>query len=157
MSISFRKESIKKISSPEELNDYIKVSSTGIWAVLATVVVLLVSFGVWAIFGSMTSVVNMNGFSDNKTVTCYIANASELKKGDEVTLSDGSKGVITDISATPVSKQEVESGYDDFTAYSLQLSDWNYVVHVASEQCGDGIVSAQIIVENIKPISFIWH
>lgn len=37
----FRKKSIERVSSPEQLNDYVKVSSPGVWAVLAAVLILL--------------------------------------------------------------------------------------------------------------------
>ena len=36
----FRKKSVDKMSSPEQLNDYIKVTSPGIWMVLAAIAIL---------------------------------------------------------------------------------------------------------------------
>ncbi|MFQ8637890.1 MAG: hypothetical protein ACLR94_06765 [Acutalibacteraceae bacterium] len=38
----FRKSSIERVSSPEQLNDYIKVTNSGVWLVLAAVIMLLV-------------------------------------------------------------------------------------------------------------------
>ena len=40
----FRKKSLDKVSSPEQLNDYIRVSNPGVWIALTAVIVLL--FGV---------------------------------------------------------------------------------------------------------------
>ena len=37
----FREKSIKRISSPEQLNDYLHVTNPGIWALLICVIVLL--------------------------------------------------------------------------------------------------------------------
>ncbi len=37
----FRKSSIERISSPEQLNEYVRVSSPGVWMVLTAVIVLL--------------------------------------------------------------------------------------------------------------------
>ena len=37
----FRKASMEKISSPEQLNDYIRISRPGIWIALAAAFVLL--------------------------------------------------------------------------------------------------------------------
>ena len=37
----FRKNSLERVSSPEQLNDYVKVSSPGIWIILAAVIVRL--------------------------------------------------------------------------------------------------------------------
>ena len=49
----FRKESVERVSSPEQLSDYLHVTSPAIWVVLASVVLLLVSLFVW---GSVTAV-----------------------------------------------------------------------------------------------------
>mgnify|MGYP007122110349 CR=1 FL=1 len=38
----FRKKSLDRIESPEQLNDYIRVTSPGIWIFLAAAIVLLV-------------------------------------------------------------------------------------------------------------------
>lgn len=43
----FRKSSLDKISSPEKLNDYIKVSNPSVWIVLAAIAVLLVAVVIW--------------------------------------------------------------------------------------------------------------
>ena len=51
----FRKKSIERISSPEQLNDYIRVSNPGIWLLLATIVILLAGACVWAAFGTIES------------------------------------------------------------------------------------------------------
>ena len=37
----FRKKTLDRISSPEQLTDYLRVTNPGIWLVLATVVLLL--------------------------------------------------------------------------------------------------------------------
>ena len=36
----FRKKSLDRISSPEQLNDYIRVANPGIWMILAAVIIL---------------------------------------------------------------------------------------------------------------------
>ena len=42
-----------KISSPEQLNSYIRVTSPGAWIVLASVLVFLAGFFVWIFFGEL--------------------------------------------------------------------------------------------------------
>ena len=37
----FRKETLDRISSPEQLTDYLRVTNPGIWVVLAAVILLL--------------------------------------------------------------------------------------------------------------------
>ena len=54
MSSIFRQKSIDKVSSPEKLDDYIRVTKPSVWMTLAAVGVLLVGTIVWGIFGELT-------------------------------------------------------------------------------------------------------
>lgn len=47
----FRKKNLDKVFSPEQLNDYIKVSNPSIWIVLAAVIILLIALFAWAFLG----------------------------------------------------------------------------------------------------------
>ena len=38
----FRKKSMEKITSPENLNDYIRVASPGVWMTLCAVILILI-------------------------------------------------------------------------------------------------------------------
>ena len=49
----FRQKSLDKVSSPEHLNDYIRVTTPSVWLVLAALVVLLVGMLAWSIFGTV--------------------------------------------------------------------------------------------------------
>lgn len=49
----FREKSIERVSSPEKLDDYIKVVSPGIWILLAAIIVLLLGILVWANVGTI--------------------------------------------------------------------------------------------------------
>ncbi len=44
----FRKESVARVSSPEQLSDYLHVTSPAIWVVLAAVILLLAGLFVWS-------------------------------------------------------------------------------------------------------------
>jgi len=50
----FRKTSLDRISSPEHLNDYIKVSNPSVWLVLAAVAVLLAAAVIWGFTAEIT-------------------------------------------------------------------------------------------------------
>ena len=53
MSGLFREKSIERVSSPEELNDYIRVTSPSVWLVLLGTVVLLVGMLAWCVLGTV--------------------------------------------------------------------------------------------------------
>ena len=53
MSTIFREKNMERINSPEEMNDYIKVASPGVWMVLLAIIFLLIGVVVWGIFGTV--------------------------------------------------------------------------------------------------------
>ncbi len=46
----------ERVSSPAELNDYIRVSSPAVWIVLGIVTICLVAFILWGFFGTVDAV-----------------------------------------------------------------------------------------------------
>ena len=73
MSDLFRKKSIDRVSSPEQLNDYIRVTKPSVWLVLIAVVLLLIGMLIWSIFGSVT-VTNANGTTESVHPISFIVN-----------------------------------------------------------------------------------
>ena len=51
----FRKKSIDKISSPEQLSDYLHVTNPGVWIVLTAVMLFLLGILIWSNFASIES------------------------------------------------------------------------------------------------------
>jgi len=45
----FRKESLQGMTSPEKLNDYIKVSNPSVWIILGAIAVMLISVLIWSV------------------------------------------------------------------------------------------------------------
>lgn len=59
----FREKSMQRVSSPEQLNDYIRVTTPSVWLVLAAIILLLVGMLAWSVF-SMVEVRNPDGTSE---------------------------------------------------------------------------------------------
>lgn len=57
----FRKSSLERISSPERLNEYIKITHPGVWSVLLGCLALLIAVGFWAFYGSIPDSVRAVG------------------------------------------------------------------------------------------------
>ena len=49
----FRQKSIERISGPESLDDYIRVTTPSVWIVLVALIVLLAGMLVWSIMGTV--------------------------------------------------------------------------------------------------------
>ena len=53
MASVFRKKSLDRISSPEDLHEYIHATNPGLWMVIAAITVLLVGAIIWGITGTI--------------------------------------------------------------------------------------------------------
>ena len=49
----FREKNLTRVSSPEQLNDYIRVSTPAVWLVLTAIVLLLAGVVLWGILGRL--------------------------------------------------------------------------------------------------------
>ncbi len=47
----FRKKSLDRVTSPEQLDDYIKVTTPSVWLILIATIILIVGALFWAVFG----------------------------------------------------------------------------------------------------------
>ena len=152
----FRKSSLDRVSSPEQLNDYIKVTRPSVWLVLGAVIVLLIGVCFWGIFGKLTTSREALLLVQDGRSFCYVTPelANSLAPGMEVRIGEGS-GEISFVASTPM---EVT---DDFDAYALYLSDLqvgDWVVPVTVDiSTQDGAYMAKIVLETISPISFILN
>ena len=95
----FREKSIKRVSSPEQLNDYVKVTGPSVWLVLGAVIILLCGVCVWGIFGRLDSTIRAAALCENGKLTCYVreADGGELSPGLTVRV-DGAEYTINEIS-----------------------------------------------------------
>ena len=69
----FREKSIERVSSPEQLNDYIRVTNPSVWIVLLALVVLLVGILAWSIF-STVEVENKDGVTEEVNPITFVTN-----------------------------------------------------------------------------------
>ena len=63
MSNIYRDKSIKRINQPDDLEDYIRVTTPSVWIVLAAIVLVLTAVLGWMIFGTVEV------HNDDSTVT----------------------------------------------------------------------------------------
>ena len=49
----FREKSLERVTSPEQLNDYIKVTTPSVWLILFATLILIVGTLFWAVFGKI--------------------------------------------------------------------------------------------------------
>ena len=150
----FREKSLKKVNSPEELNDYVKVANPGVWLLLGALIILLIGTLVWSIYGKLDTIVQALGVVENKQVNIYIKE-SDMEKIDENTIFklDNNEIQIISISKEPI---VVDKEFSDYMLHvgELSVNEWVYVIK-AQADIPDGVYPIEVIIESIKPISFV--
>ena len=156
MSNLFRKKSMDRISSPEQLNDYIRVSTPSVWLLLAAIVILLVGVCVWGVLGHMDTTLPVVAVAENGTVTAYVrqADAEKVQPGMAVTIGDR-EGKVASISVEPV---QVDDTFTDYMRHvgGLQSGEWVYAATVELD-CPGGVHEAAIVIDSVSPMSFVLN
>lgn len=153
----FRQSSLDRITSPDQLNDYIRVANPSVWLTLAAVVVLLAALLVWSVMGTLPTTIDEACVAKDGVLTCYLSDAAEVAPGMRVQIGSHT-GNITAVSDMPYSSREVAGRYaDDYTVHMLGVEDWNYEITILAPEVPDGLVEATIVTGEVKPVSFIFN
>ncbi len=152
----FREKSVQRVSSPEELNDYIRVTTPGTWLTLAAVGVLLAGFIVWGAAGTLETKMDTAAVANAGTVVCYIPEAeiAAVAPGDAVRVNN-EEFTVAQISAQP-------SAVDgSFPAYALRVGslaagEWVYEA-ILDGSLPDGVYTASVVTDRVSPISFLFN
>lgn len=150
----FRKKPLEKISNPNQLNEYIKVSSPSIWTVLIAAIVLLVGLLFWGIFGSLESSVPGVAIVSNNHASIYFSpdQAHAIQIGTKVRVKDA-QGVLK---TAPGSPQQIPADFDAYALSTGKLKAGDWKTHAEAElPLSDGIYDAALITESIRPITFL--
>ncbi|MGN1406144.1 MAG: hypothetical protein ACI4WM_07715 [Erysipelotrichaceae bacterium] len=152
----FRKKSMDRVSSPEQLNDYIKVSNPTVWMILVAIIIFLIGVCAWGYFGRLETTVSTSGEVLNGTYLAYVKedNILEIKEGLEVRIEDKSYQVES-IGKVPSMAGGI---LDDYLMHlgNINEDDWVYVVSGKTD-LPDGNYQIEIVTESIAPMSFVLN
>ena len=153
----FRKKSIDKISSPEQMNDYIRVSNPSVWMILAAVIVLLLGVCVWGIVGHLDTKIQTGGACVGGKLVCYIGEADfeKVSAGASIEL-DGNEYPVSSVSDTPV-RLDKDMGSYLIHLTGLNEGDFVYTVTADASSVNDGTYSVFIITERVRPLDFVLN
>ena len=152
----FRKKSVERVSSPEQLNDYIRVANPSVWMILAAIVILLAGVIVWGCIGHLDTTLSTAIVCENDVAVIYVkeADAEKIAVGMTVRVGD-EEYAVSEISTEPIRVDDTMSEYA-IHASGLTAGEWVYAVKVNGD-IADGVHKAEIVIESISPISFILN
>ena len=133
----YRKESMRRIQSPEELNDYLRITSPAVWVVLAGVILLLAGLLVWGSFARIDSFASGTARVENGEMTIVFDDAAA---GGNV--EPGMTVRIGDVSVPVKSVGRSESGA---------------VFALADADLADGVYRASVIYRQTQVIRLLFN
>ena len=152
----FREKSIKEITSPEQINDYIKTSNPSIWIIFSAVAILLVGALIWSVFGELEMTVPSVTICEDGKAYCYISeNDMEKITDNAYARIENVEYNLDNISKLPVPASDVISSYVLHIG-SFENDEWVYTAELESA-LEDGIYKTNIVVESVSPISLLMN
>lgn len=153
----FRQKSMERISSPEQMNDYIRVSNPAVWMILVAVIVLLAGVCVWGFFGRLDTSVETGGVCADGRLTVYVGQKDIADVGAETLVSvDGVEYAVASVDNVPVRLGDTDNNYL-LHLIGLSAEDWVYPLRVDAPGLADGIYAASVITERVKPLDFVLN
>ncbi|MBP3815265.1 MAG: hypothetical protein J6H21_00195 [Firmicutes bacterium] len=128
----FRKETIDRISSPEQLTDYLKVTNPGTWVLLSIVLLLLVSLVAWSFIGTLETSVDVKVAVSDHMAEVISLDGSPLEEGMPLKVS-GQEALLA------------SSGSDEY----------GRTYGVAEVMLPDGTYDGTVVIETIRPLDFL--
>lgn len=151
----FRQKCIDRVSSPEQLNNYIRVTTSSVWMVLIAIIILLLGVCVWGIFGRLDTIIKTGAVCSDGNLICYVTEEDAAKVSGNMTVTvNGNTYTIDTISTSPVQLRNA----DDYLLHIGNYSDNQWVFEaIADTDLADGIYEAAITIESVRPMSFVLN
>ena len=159
----FRETALRKMSSDDDLDHYLKVTNPSAWITIGAITVLLVAAFIWGLTANLPISMNTTGVLKNGEIVCFLPlDGSAIATTDSKVTAVGHETHIVSIDDSPHSQREVAAGLgSDYAIASLDLPEWSYklIVALPSEiadwEEGDD-VPVQVTTEEVAPLSYLF-
>ncbi len=158
----FRKKSLERVASPEQLNDYIRAASPGMWMVLLAAVVFLAGMAVWGTAGRLETTVRGAVAVKDGTAVLYVAeeSAGSIRPGQTVK-AGGAEFAVGETGGEPVLPSG-ENDSDAMGAYLLHAGgfaegEWLFGIPLDGPSAADGIYACEVVTGSVSPLSFLLN
>ncbi|MFH1880476.1 MAG: hypothetical protein ABIK64_06750 [Bacillota bacterium] len=157
--INFRSQSIRKATTVDKLDDYIRVTNPSVWLILGTVAVIVVCGLVWSVLGYIPTTLTKPFVSTGDAYISFFPpdEAAMIQKGMKADVN-GNPGTIQAVASTPISQADAAALLSgDYEVHVLELTDWNVQVTVECSKVGDKdtFANVKITTDTVHQISFL--
>ena len=124
----FREKTVKRISSPEDLSNYLHVTRPSVWLVLVAVILMLIGILVWSSVASIDSFATGTALVKDGTMYIHFDN-EQIAENVESGMS-----VVTGESKSRISSVGTDESGELFAVAPTDLTDGFYIVRVIFKQ-----------------------
>ena len=128
----FRKKALDRISSPEQLTDYLRVTNPGIWVILIAVILLLAGILAWSTVGTLETTAEVTVIVEDHTAQVIPAGAELLTAGMPLSVSGQNCEIV-----------------------SVGADAYGRTAGLAEVALRDGIYVGTVVTETVHPIRFL--
>ena len=156
----FRDKSVEKISDPEQLDDYIKVTHPAGFLFLGAVFLLILSFMIWASLGTLDVTVDSRAFARNGIMLCYLTEEEAAQVEKNMSVAAGTeKGKVEFVAELPESYKSMAEelgGEEEVHALGINENEWRYRVSISCKG-EDGMTDVSIVTDRVSPMRYLFH
>ena len=162
----YNEEALKRISSPDQLNGYIRTSGSGVWFVLAAIMLLLVGVIIWGFTGSFEVTLEVRGGTYNGDSVCFVlpVERDEISPGMQVRYlspdKSTHKGIISSISTAPISYEEACKRFSAGLVNRLAFKPGEELYQVdllLDDRLKNEFATVKIIRQTIQPSQLLFN
>ncbi len=152
----FRAKNIEKIESPEALNNYLQVTSPGVWLILVAIVIFLIGACIWGIFGHIESTVNAAVVSTDNETVCLVPESALNSVVENRSIEIES--VHYELSPATLEPEVISESTNVYwiLAGNLNIGDIVYRIPL-SDTLPEGVYSGTIVTETLSPFSLLLN
>ena len=130
----FREKTLKRISSPEKLTDYLRVTNPGVWVLLAVVILLLGGMLIWASVGTLETTVSAKIIVKDNVALVAAEGNNQVTDGMPLRINDA-----------------------DYVIQTTTEDEYGRVFGMAEVTLPDGTYEGVVVTEQIRPIDFLFE
>ena len=152
----FRKKVVDSIESPEEMHDYLQVTSSGIWLFLGAVTLLLIGVIIWGIFGRINTSVQVAVVAQEGECVCVVPydKLTDVLKAGSVTMEYETLTLTRDVGEAVTVGESTDVQLRIAGEYEIGDIVVPILVEGAPE---DGVYTGTVVTESLQPISLLLN
>lgn len=128
----FRKKTLDRMASTEQLTDYLKVANPGVWITVVAVIVLLAGIFEWSFFSRLETSAQANVIVENNMGRVMPLGSESFESGMTLKV-EGKEAEIT----------------------STETDEYGRTYGIAELILPDGVYSGTVVTQSIDPVEFL--